>query len=239
MLETRSTIRLPRTPQAVVFDMDGLLFDTETLARDAMMRTAPDFGYEMPVSLYLDMIGLPGDATRSVLRQHFGEAFDADKFWDRAAAHFEMLVATELRLKPGVTELVGLLEEMGLRFAIATSSRHDDVQRNLAIRALTDSFPTVVAYGDYVCGKPHPDPFVTAAKRLAVAPEFCLALEDSHNGVRSATSAGMMTVMVPDLLPPTEDVRAICVGIANSLHDVSEALKATQRQANDAPRSPS
>ncbi|WDZ77801.1 HAD family phosphatase [Ensifer adhaerens] len=227
MLETRSTIRLPRAPQAVVFDMDGLLFDTEALARDAMVRTAPDFGYEMSAALCLDMIGLPGDATRSMLKQHFGEAFDADKFWDRASAHFETMVATELRLKEGVIELIDHLEEMGLRFAIATSSRHEDVQRNLGTLALTERFPTVVAYGDYARGKPHPDPFLTAAKRLAVAPEFCLALEDSHNGARSAASAGMMTVMVPDLLPATEDVRAICVGIANSLHDVREALKAT------------
>ncbi|KSV95440.1 hypothetical protein N184_00415 [Sinorhizobium sp. GL28] len=68
MLEIPSKIRLPRAPRAVLFDMDELLFDTEALARDAMMRTAPDFGYEMPASLYLDTIGLPGDATRSVLR---------------------------------------------------------------------------------------------------------------------------------------------------------------------------
>lgn len=236
MLETTSTIRLPRPPQAVVFDMDGLLFDTEALYRDAMIHTAPEFGCDMPVSLYLDTIGLSGEATQRLLKQHFGEAFDLDRFWDRAATRFAVMASSDIRLKPGVIELIDLLDGMGLRFAIATSSRHDDVRRNLEAHALLDRFPIVVAYGDYTNGKPHPDPFLTAARQLAVAPEFCLALEDSHNGVRSASSAGMMTVMVPDLLPPTEEVRAFCVGIAASLHDIGSALKAASWYARGRPR---
>ena len=89
----------------------------------------------------------------------------------------------------------------------------------------------MVAAGDYERGKPNPDPFLTAANRLGVAPEACLALEDSHNGVRAAHAAGMMTVMVPDLLEATEEMRGLCLAIAESLHCVREMIEATRGAA--------
>ena len=84
----------------------------------------------------------------------------------------------------------------------------------------------MIARGDYARGKPNPDPFLTAAERLGVAPADCLALEDSHNGVRAASAAGMMTVMVPDLLDATQEMHALCVRIARDLHEVREMLAA-------------
>ena len=82
----------------------------------------------------------------------------------------------------------------------------------------------MVAAGDYARGKPNPDPFLTAAARLDMPPEDCLALEDSHNGVRAAHAAGMMTVMVPDLLEATDEMRAKCLAIAESLHHVRDMI---------------
>ena len=221
-----TNIRLPFRPLAVVFDMDGLLFDTEALYRDAMIRAAAELGCDMPGSLYLDTIGLSGEATRLLLRRHFGDAFELDRFWDLAAARFAMMATTELRLKPGVIDLLDLLDGMGLPFAIATSSQHHDVRRNLDGHGLRPRFSTIVAYGDYDEGKPHPAPFLTAAKRLAVAPEFCLALEDSHNGIRSASSAGMMTVMVPDLMLPTDEICGLCTLVVEDLHAVCRLVEA-------------
>jgi beta-phosphoglucomutase-like phosphatase (HAD superfamily) len=81
-----------------------------------------------------------------------------------------------------------------------------------------------VARGDYARGKPNPDPYLEAARRLKIAPELCLALEDSHNGVRAAAAAGMMTIMVPDLLDPTEEMTTLCVRIARDLHEVCDLL---------------
>jgi beta-phosphoglucomutase-like phosphatase (HAD superfamily) len=87
----------------------------------------------------------------------------------------------------------------------------------------------VVAHGDYANGKPAPDPFLKAADRLGVAPALCLALEDSHNGVRSASAAGMMTIMVPDLIPPTDEIRDLCTHVATDLHAVCRLVDAGRR----------
>jgi HAD superfamily hydrolase (TIGR01509 family) len=217
---------LPRIPQAVVFDMDGLLFDTEAIYRDAMLASASRLGFEMPEQVFLAMIGLPAEASRAHLHSHYGNDFDVDAFWTESASDFHRLSAGRQFLKSGVIELLALLDLSGLRCAIATSSRHMDVQRNLSTHDLQERFHFVVAHGDYALGKPNPDPFLKAAEKLGTAPEHCLALEDSFNGVRAATAAGMMTVMVPDLIQPTNEIRKLCLRVARDLHEVRELLQA-------------
>jgi beta-phosphoglucomutase-like phosphatase (HAD superfamily) len=113
--------------------------------------------------------------------------------------------------------------------AICTSSRHEDVHNNLAVGGLVGRFQFIIAQGDYAGGKPHPAPFLKAAERLGIAPESCVALEDSYHGVRSAAGAGMMTIMVPDLFPPTDDMKELCVGIARNLHEVCSLIAAQTR----------
>jgi HAD superfamily hydrolase (TIGR01509 family) len=221
----------PRIPQAVVFDMDGLLFDTEALYRDAMIAAALRLGFQMSEQVFVSLIGLPPDASRARLLEHYGNDFDVDTYWRESAAGFHELSTGRSFLKAGVTELLAALDRLGLRNAIATSSRHQDVQRNLTAHALGGRFHCVVAHGDYVLGKPNPDPFLTAAERLGVAPENCLALEDSFNGIRSASAAGMMTVMVPDLVQPTEEIRKLCLRVARDLHEVRELLHTVREAA--------
>ena len=223
---------LPRIPQAVVFDMDGLLFDTEAIYRDAMIATASRLGFEMPDQVFLAMVGLPPDASRAHLRSHYGNDFDVETFWTESASDFHKLSTGRQFLKTGVIELLALLDRSGLRRAIATSSRHLDVQRNLSAHDLETQFHFVVAQGDYARGKPNPDPFLKAAEKLETAPENCLALEDSSNGVRAASAAGMMTIMVPDLIQPTEDIRKLCLAVARDLHEVRELLQAVDQRAD-------
>lgn len=215
---------LPRPPHAVVFDMDGLIFDSEVLYQEAASAAAAALGHELPVELYLATIGLNGPATRELLLGHFGPGFDFEALWRAATENFRRLAATQLCLKAGVVELLDALDARGLPRAIATSSRHESVEHHLALHGLAHRFPVVVAHGDYARGKPHPDPFLTAAARLGVAPEGCLALEDSHNGVRAAAAAGMMTVMVPDLLAATAEMEGLCIRIAADLHEVRAML---------------
>jgi HAD superfamily hydrolase (TIGR01509 family) len=219
-------MKLPRKVRAVVFDMDGLLFNTEALYRDAIIAAAAAGGHDVPLAFYLSTIGMSGEATRIAFNERCGQAFDFDVFWTAASKQFRELTKLRLCLKAGVVELLDVLDDAGLPRAIATSSRHEDVQHNLSTLGLLDRFETVVARGDYSRGKPHPEPFLTAAKRLGIEPESCIALEDSYHGVRSASGAGMMTIMVPDLLPATAEMQELCVCVVADLHEVRVLISA-------------
>jgi HAD superfamily hydrolase (TIGR01509 family) len=222
------TIKLPRKVHAVVFDMDGLLFNTEALYRDATMAAAADGGHDIPLPFYLSTIGTPIEATRMAFNERCGKQFDFDVFWATAKARFDEMIKLQLCMKAGVVELLDFLDHARLPRAIATSSRHEEAQHNLAALGLVDRFQAVVARGDYSRGKPHPDPFLKAAERLGIAPELCVALEDSHQGVRSASRAGMMTIMVPDLLPPTGEMEELCICIVQDLHAVCSLIRSQQ-----------
>jgi HAD superfamily hydrolase (TIGR01509 family) len=209
---------LPRPVAAVVFDMDGLLVDTEVVYRDAMEEIVRGRGHEMSLDVFRQMIGLPDNY--DLLTGHYGADFPVAAFNDEVRALVEVRIAQGLDLKPGVHEILDHLDALDLPRAIATSSSHRAVGVHLAASGVIPRFHAIVAKGDYERGKPHPDPYLTAAARLGIDPRSCLALEDSHNGVRSAAGAGMMTVMVPDLLEPTEEMHGLCVRVAADLHEV-------------------
>ena len=215
---------LPRAPVAVVFDMDGLLFDTEALYLDAFLAASAEGGHGLTEAVFHRTVGGTWPTNRAVLLEHAGANFPLDAFRAAWHRHFERVAAAGVPLKPGVLPLLDTLDALGLPRAIATSSRHENVRDHLSAHGLTERFHAVVAQGDYAASKPAPDPYLRAAERLGVPAAHCLALEDSHNGVRSASSAGMMTVMVPDLLPATEEIRALCAFVADDLHQVRHAV---------------
>jgi beta-phosphoglucomutase-like phosphatase (HAD superfamily) len=221
---------LPRFVQAVVFDMDGLLVDTESMFRDILMETSRRRGVHLPVEVFLRMIGLQHEASRAVAMAHFGDGFDYDAWSEDAWTLARARTAVGVAVKAGVVELLDYLDDAAIPRAVATSSGHPTVDRTLGATGLLPRFQTIVAAGDYARGKPNPDPFLTAADRLGIDPAGCLALEDSHNGVRAAHAAGMMTIMVPDLLEATEEMRALCVAVSDTLHEVRALLEA-QRAA--------
>ncbi|OWV74951.1 HAD family hydrolase [Rhizobium sp. R339] len=216
--------QLPFKPEAVLFDMDGLIFDTEALYRDAVIKAAEEEGFNIPVSVYLETIGLPSTSARALLAMHIGGEFPIEDLWKQASDRFRTMVATELRLKPGVIEILDWLEKTQLPWAIVTSSDHDTVLSHLLAVNLKDRFMHIIAHGDYTAPKPHPEPYLKAASRLGVNPSRCVALEDSRNGVLSASSAGLMTIMVPDLVQPTLDIQSLCAYVAPDLHDVLAVL---------------
>jgi HAD superfamily hydrolase (TIGR01509 family) len=210
-------------PAAVIFDMDGLLFDSETLYHDAILAAAQELGHSFTTEDFLKLVGRPWLVNRAALQEHIGPEGDIEAFRAAWTRHY-LGMRSLLSLKAGVVELLDRLDELGLPRAICTSSGREEVEHNLALHGLVHRFHAVVAAGDYAQGKPAPDPFLRAAEALGVAPEDCLALEDSHNGVRSAAAAGMRTVMVPDLLPATDEIRSLCHLVVANLHEVRETL---------------
>lgn len=214
----------PRYIRAVVFDMDGLLVDTEAAFRDSLFAVAADRGHHMPMSLFERMLGVPNADSVEILLAHYGPDFDAEGLFAACWTHFHETVDVENLLKAGVRELVDHLDDLDVPKAIATSSAREAVDHHLGPSGLVGRFDTIVTKGDYARSKPAPDPYLVAAERLGIDPTGCLALEDSHNGVRAAHAAGMMTIMVPDLLDPTEEMHAKCVHIARTLHDVRELI---------------
>lgn len=217
---------LPRPVKAVVFDMDGLLVDSETVYCEALTAQAAAMGHELPMEVLKQMIGHTWAGSAHVVKAHFGAGFDTDLLRDGSVRRFYQLAEAEIALKAGVVELLDHLDAAGLPRAVCTSSRRVDVEHHLTAHGLTDRFHAILAQGDYPRGKPHPDPYLKAAEALGHDPVDCLALEDSHNGVRAAAAAGMMTIMVPDMLDPTEEMRSLCVRIARDLHEVHDLLKA-------------
>ncbi|EGP59084.1 hydrolase [Agrobacterium tumefaciens F2] len=219
---------LPFLPHAVVFDMDGLLIESETLYRDSFLAASDEGGHGMRVETYQKVCGSPWDVITGTIFADYGADFPIDTFRDAWLRHLAVLMAEGVALKPGVIEILDLLDRLDIRRAIATSSRHDSVTRHLGPYDLLRRFDTIVARGDYTDPKPSPMPYLTAAKRLGIDPGECLALEDSYHGVRSASSAGMLTIMVPDVAPPTDEMREKCIAVSNDLHAVAGLLQKAQ-----------
>ena len=217
---------LPRPVKAVVFDMDGLLVDTEQVVFEAMRAAAGGSGLEMPLELFKRLVGLPSYVSDTIVVEHFGEDFDLESWRAAVWRHFNEIAAGGVALKAGVIELLDTLDARGLPRAIATSSGREAVEHSLGPHRLIERFDAVISRELQARHKPDPDPFLKAAAAIEVPPEDCLALEDSHNGVRAAAAAGMMTVMVPDLLDPTDEMRELALHIAEDLHEVRRLIEA-------------
>jgi HAD superfamily hydrolase (TIGR01509 family) len=216
----------PRPIKAVVFDMDGLLIDSEGLVREGMLKAATELGYDMPIPLCASMIGLPEANGIQKIRDYFGPDFPLERYLTEERRQINLLLAEGIALKTGVLEILDHLDALGLPRAVATSSSRRSAREHLTHNGVYGRFTAIVAREDVERHKPNPDPFLKAASLLGVEPKDCLALEDSHNGVRAAHAAGMMTVMVPDLLEPTDEMHDKCVAIAESLHHVVELVGA-------------
>jgi HAD superfamily hydrolase (TIGR01509 family) len=206
--------------QAVIFDMDGTLLDTELVFRTIVFDVAGALGYEMTDAVHLAMVGSSHEVTNRLLLDAYGATFPYADFDERCRAMMHERLAEAVPVKRGARDLLLELEARGIPRAVATSSRSAHAESHLGRAGLRELFDAVVTRDDVTEPKPHPEPYLTAAARLGVAPALCLAVEDSHSGVRAAHAAGMQTIMVPDLVPPTAEIEKLCVGVAQSLADV-------------------
>lgn len=218
--------RNQRPVKAVIFDMDGLLLDSESLAMDALVSAASSLGYDMPLSFCRKMIGVPADGCRTLVRETYGPDFPIDAFFKAQEVHLrEFVDSGRLILKNGVLPLLDYLDAHNIPRAIATSSSRYRTDHHLELVGLLPRFHAIVTRDDVSQGKPNPEPYLTAAAKLGMAPEDCLALEDSHSGARAAHAAGIRVIVIPDLLEPTDEIREKALAIMEDLHGAQRYLE--------------
>lgn len=211
---------LPQPLGAVILDMDGTLHDTEGVYHQALKQAVREVGFAVTDAFCHSLIGIPGPESDALLMAHLGPDFPFAEFDRRYEEMRNSALATVVPLKAGALELLDTLARCALKVAVATSASRHAAELHLGRSGLRARLPVVVTRDDVARGKPHPDAYLRAAELLGVPPDKCLAVEDSFNGIRAAHAAGTMPVMVPDLLAPTHEIRAMCVCIARDLHEV-------------------
>jgi beta-phosphoglucomutase-like phosphatase (HAD superfamily) len=211
----------PPAFDAVIFDLDGTLIDTELLCNETGVAACANLGHPVSMTFFESLAGID-DATRvRMIGTEVGGPIDKTAFlteWDRLCS---LRFAQGIPIKAGALDLLGRIERLGLPMAICTSSRRGPAAEKISAAGFGHFFRHVVTFDDIAQAKPAPDPYLRAAEWLGVAPGQCLAFEDSDTGARSARQAGLFVVQVPDLHAPKQD----------NAHIVAETLLDGARQA--------
>jgi HAD superfamily hydrolase (TIGR01509 family) len=224
------------TIAAFLLDMDGTLLDTEKIYFESLVAAMRALGYSDDVAtLSHAMVGLPGPECESMLRARYGEDFPLAELNEAFAAKCDEIMRAGLPMKSGAVELLDALRQAEYPIAIVTSSSRRTAEKLLTLAGIRTRFDAVLTRNDVARGKPHPDLYLLAAARLGARAETCLAVEDSNPGVAAAHAAGAITIMVPDIVPPTEASREKCAAVLPDLNALLAMLR--QRGALERQRS--
>ncbi|MDE6025474.1 MAG: HAD family phosphatase [Lachnospiraceae bacterium] len=208
---------------AVVFDMDGVIFDSEKKVVECWQEIAAKHNIEEIEEACSACLGLNREATKVYFFSKYGEDFPYEEYKTEMSDLFHTRYGNgKIPVKQGVREILDSLKGHGKKIALATSTREAIVVDELKAAGLYDYFDAIVCGNMVEKSKPEPDIFLMACEKLAVVPKDAFAIEDSYNGVRSASSAGIRTIMVPDLAPATEEMRELAEVILPSLYEVME-----------------
>ncbi len=212
--------------RGIIFDMDGLMFDTERLVVRALTDIGTEEGLDIDMDLILSCIGVNEKSCEKLFKAKFGEDFEYShitrKRIDRVAS---MIRENGIPVKKGLRELLDYAKEQGYKVTVATSTSRDKARWYFEMAGIGDCFGEIVS-GDMVThSKPHPEPFLRAAELLHLPPQECLALEDSFNGIRAARGADMPAVMIPDLKQPDDEIRGLASWVKEDLTQVIRILQ--------------
>lgn len=215
--------------KGAVFDMDGLMFDSERLVYEIWQEMMDEQGFEYSLDIFKNTIGLRTDKAEQYYNDLYGEGFDYKPLKQRGRETFFKRVNEQgVPIKKGLFELLDFLKANNIKMSLATSTSSESAMQMIKLAGVYDYFDTFVCGDDVKNGKPHPEVFLTASKKLGLAPESCVAFEDSINGIKSAFSAGMKTVMVPDFLQPTNEIipmiNLLCSDLSQSIDYISKNI---------------
>ena len=210
---------------AVVFDMDGVIFDSERAVMDCWTTLAEKYNIKDIEQSVLACTGTTMVRTREIMLERYGDDFPYDDYAHEASIMYHKRYdGGRLPMKKGVAELLGFLKKNGKKIALASSTRRQTVENQLREAEIYDYFDGIVC-GDMVSrSKPAPDIFLLAAQQIGCEPENCYVFEDGTNGIRAGAAAGCTTIMIPDLTPPNAQLEQLCAGIYPSLSDAMNAI---------------
>ena len=211
--------------KAVLFDMDGVIIDTEKHLVKYWCEAANEMGYPMKREHALHIRSLSGNLAAEYLKKEVDSGFDYERVRERRKELMSAeLKRVDIEMKRGIKELLSELKKRGIRRAVCTATDYPRTKGYLTEIGLFDSFDKIICASMVKHGKPAPDIYLYACGELSLDPAECLAAEDSPNGILSAYSAGCSVVMIPDLTPPTEEDRSRIIGAAETLIDVVKYL---------------
>jgi len=210
-------------PSAVIFDMDGLMFDTENLTIPIWETAGKPFGYKISRDIVLRTIGISSKKSREIMLEEFG----ADLPYEKIKEEFKRLVKKEIDengvpKKPGLDYLLESLSGAKIPFGVATSTHRETAVNLLKKAGIHDKFAAITCGDEVENGKPAPDIFLLAAKKLGFPPSACAGLEDSSAGLRGLHAAGMRSIFIKDVIEPPEEVLA---AVWQKCSDLSEVVK--------------
>lgn len=214
--------------QGAIFDMDGLLLDTERIYQDGWNECAKNYVDQVDPEVALACAGSSGEQILRILEKYYpgidGKALNKD-----VIQYYQKRVLKDLRLKKGVIEILKYFKSKGIKMAVASSSLQEIISSNLEKVEILDYFDVIVSGQQLKRNKPYPDIFLEAANQLNLQAENCYVFEDSINGVRAGLEAGCKTVMVPDSQFPKKEFFEKCYGIFPSLIQAMEQIQKDQR----------
>ena len=211
---------------AVIFDMDGVIFDTERIWIECWSPVGKAHNIKGIEKVLRDeCVGITAAAMKASLQKAYGADFPYDEYVREASAIFHERYDHNLPMKPGVTDVLEFLRLSGAPVAMASSTPVKTVRRELEDAGLLSFFQVITGGEEVARSKPAPDIFLLAAKKLGKEPGECFVVEDSFNGIRAAHAAGMRPIMVPDLLAPDGEMQALAEAILPSLTEVAAYLR--------------
>lgn len=194
--------------KAVVFDMDGVIFDSERFVIECWKKVAENNHFDGIEEACMACIGTNYNRTKEIMLETYGQDFPYDKYrMEAREIEAEWIREHGFPQKPGVLELLTFLKENNIKVALASSTRTEKVKEELGDAGFLPYFQVIIG-GDMVeRSKPEPDIFLKACEKLSVSPEDTYVIEDSYNGIRAAYAAGAMPIMVPDILKPDDEMK--------------------------------